>query len=357
MCNYLALPVSDNLHDTLVCSALELSEDEEFEEDRHVLGGLTKSKNVARLLQLFDPGNSVVDRPNRPRKKKRFNQDGDLFKKELVVTKESLQKRERVARKEAEEKAEALLKKEQLNKLRQHSNENIQNNNDLVQHSNGPVQNNNEPVQNNNNESVQYNNLRRESFPKLTSVNKKQILPGNDSLATNKSRVEESDAVSIKRRLSESKTYLSEDYPEEREFPVRQTLPVIVVSPAPDLPSSESDPESDHDSDDADEYDSMQNELNDLRDLLASLKEGQSRSRNMLNSFRSHDYNDSLSGVYERSRKLCRAKEDALWQMNGSTVVQASNLDNSEKSFLDELNEAEDYSCWEEITFGESTEL
>lgn len=105
--------------------------------------------------------------------------------------------------------------------------------------------------------------------------------------------------------------------------------------------------------------DKLQGELDSLQQLVSGLKDRQSRTRKMLNSYRNRDY--SFTGVYDRARRLRRAKEDALWQLSqGSPCTgmsfQPSSLMGTEKSFFDELNEAEDF-FWEEVTFGESTEL
>jgi len=335
-----------------------------------VLGSLKKSRNVKKLLQLFDPGNDTVERKPKPRRRRKTVDEDELYRKKLADKKKALLRQESEARKEAAALNELQLKKEQLKKRKKES-----------------------PV------------IRRsESLNvKLRAVPKRQFSDSMLGLSVERNMFSE---------LDNNFSILNEERMEvespSTELPVQQQSPLIFVTDQDDsilenmtfddtLPahiesaqvqglsqSLSSDPDQDSPridncsldcfSDDSappspqyapqpepqsDKLDLLQMELDNLRQLMSGLKDRQSRTRKMLNSYRNRDY--SFTGVYERARKLRRVKEDELWQMmQGSPSLglqlQPSNFVGEEKSFLDELNEAGDF-CWEGITFGESTDL
>lgn len=311
-----------------------------MEEDRQVLGSLKKSKNVKKLLQLFDPGNENVERKAKPRRRRVTVDEDQLYRKKLAEQKEALLRRESLARKEAAAQNELLLKKEQLKKAGKKES----------------------PV------------IRRQSLAKLRAVPKRQ--PSREKVGPRVERTMFSESA----RLG-AEERMEVELPQEPtpvimitvdSPPIIESVDVHELSHSLDSTSTTTDQEyvriyecsSDcFSSDDSpppspgcDKLDLLQEELDNLRNLVSRLKDGQSRTRKMLNSYRSRDY--SFTGVYERARKLRRTKEEDLWQMSHgspSLTLQPSNLGGTEKSFLDELNEAE--CCWEGITFGESTDL
>ena len=325
------------------------------------MGSLKKSKNVKKLLQLFDPGNETVERKAKPRRRRVTVDEDQLYRKKLADQKEALLRRESLARKEAAAQNELLLKKEQLKKRKAGKKE-------------SPV-------------------IGRQSFAKLKAVPKRQSSRDKMGPRVERTMFSESARLAADERMEVEVPSL--------QFPAQEPPPVILItnqdepdcemmitedSPPPVIESVDVHELShsldstsstiDHDygridecssdcfsSDDSpppsprcDRLDHLQEELDNLKNLVSKLKDGQSRTRKMLNSYRSRDY--SFAGVYERARKLRRTKEEDLWQMSHgspSLILQPSNLGGTEKSFLDELNEAD--CCWEGITFGESTDL
>ena len=371
----------------MVISTLALNEEEdeeELEEDRQVLGSLKKSKNVMKLLQLFDPGNEPVERKAKPRRRRLTVDEDQLYRKKLLDKKEALLRRKSEERREAESQNLLLIKKEQLKKRKA-----------------AKLSKKESPV------------MRRESFAKLRAVPKRH--DSQDKLGVRVEKTIFSESSTCNRRTSGERMEI--DLP-ATEFPVQSPAPVILsthqekplsviqdtdqVEPAPVImitedddppviiepvqvqelshsltsepgdsfacidecssdcfPSDDSPPPSPPRSPRCDQLDLMQAELDNLKHLLSGLKDRQTRNRKMVNSYRNRDY--SFTGVYDRARRLRRDKEEALWNMmHGSPSpglqLQPSNLVGTEKSFLDELHEAGDY-CWEGISFGESTDL
>ena len=316
-----------------------------------------------------------MKRGPKPRRRKVTVDEDQLYRKQLAEKKEALLRRESEARAEAEARNELLVKKEQLKKRK-------------VSKKESPV-------------------IKRDhSLAKLRAVPKRQ--PSHEKLAigVRSSKFAEVSTSDERMEVVLPVTKLVvEQPPPDKPTPVimitdEDTSPAVIESDhvqelshipiqvpelsIPELSQSlSSDPDQEYvidecssdcfssNSDDSDppaskcnQLDLMQDELNNLKQLAANLRDRQSRTRKMLSSYRNRDY--SFNGVYERARKLRRNKEDDMWEATQgsptqSLALQPSTLAGTEKSFLDELNEAGDWGeSWDmmdEITFGESTDL
>lgn len=326
----------------VVPPTLATSDDEEEQVNCQVLGSLKKSNNVNRLLQLFDPGNDSAGKKIKPRKKRVTVDEDSLYRKKLAEQREALLRREAEAKKAAENKNELLLKKEQLKKRKVSKTSS--------------------------------------SEEKMETVRLRHVERKSSSNKLDRSSRRTSETSSIFSNESDEKMEVETPPPPpiilitEQDSPTHEIIKPVEteelshsVSSGPDYGIEEcstdcfSSDESEASPVDDGKLERLQGELESLQQLVSGLKDRQSRTRKMLNSYRNRDYN--FTGVYDRARRLRRAKEDALWQMTqGSASMGMSfqpsslNLMGTEKSFFDELNEAEDF-CWEEITFGESTDL
>ena len=286
-------------------------EDEIIPEERRMFGSLRQSRNTARMIQLFDPGNEAADRISRPARK-RLSLNEDLFKKDIVVRKETLT-RGHILKRNDFGRREALYSTENLKKT-------------------------NSPKKEVQNKSHLFSGVtlrKKKSVERLSSVESEPFYDFNPS-----------------RNLSFDSDYAEDDDTDSER---------IGTTPQPASSHDTSDEQLDQAGEE--NLSTMVNEIENIRELLSGLKEKQSATRQLVDSYQSQDY--SLSEIYERTEKLRRSKEAAISDLmnegdQGPLLLQPSNLQHYETSFLDELNETDEY--WDEfaygdIIFGESTVL
>eukprot|EP00116_Pleurobrachia_bachei_P012868 sb/3473130/ len=84
----------------------------------------------------------------------------------------------------------------------------------------------------------------------------------------------------------------------------------------------------------------LQDEINEIRKLIEDIKSRQAETRHMVNAFKGADYN--LDAVFERARNWRHARDD--WSREYTPTpppMSNSQFGASEKSFLEEMEEAE----------------
>lgn len=296
---------------------MDLSVEEEDEEivpeERRMFGSLRQARNTARMIQLFDPGNDAADRLSRPRRK-RLSLNEDMFKRELVVRRESLAKggslnKSELGNREALYSTDCLRKTYSSKKDAQRTSV----------HSFG----------------VDLGHMKVSTVERLSSV--------------------ESDSQYDYNNMSPNSSYETDFLQDEDNVETGGRRSALT----PQLTSSSHDTSDEIVEDES--LDTMVSEIENIRELLSGLKEKQSATRQLLDNYQSQDY--SLSDVYERTKRLRRSKEEALSNLvndRGGPLLQPSSLQQYETSFFDELNDTDEY--WDEfeygnIIFGESTVL
>ncbi|KAL5248376.1 hypothetical protein ACHWQZ_G017532 [Mnemiopsis leidyi] len=89
------------------------------------------------------------------------------------------------------------------------------------------------------------------------------------------------------------------------------------------------------------QLDFLAREIDEIKRLLVEIKEKQAATRGLVDTFRGADYD--LDAVYERARQWRHARDD--WSREYTPTpppIQSCNINASEKSFLEELEEAGD---------------